>query len=100
MDTNIKEELSKIKYHQKLLLMITLKENKEDTLFFQGIIDFDLSEKQVKEIMTVVQDGTVEKLKKYLLKENINFDIRALLKSMISQSILLENSKKLLHDLT
>ncbi|MGM0217634.1 hypothetical protein [Enterococcus sp. AZ126] len=99
MNSNIQNELLKIKYHQKLLLMITLEENKEETLFFQGVIDFDLSEIQVKNIIEIVQDGEIDDLKNYLLKENINFDIHALLKSMINQSILIDNSKKLLLDL-
>lgn len=100
LDTTIKNELLKIKYHQKLLLMIAIEENKEETLFFQGIIDFDLCEKQVKAIIEIVEDGTIENLKNYLINENIDFDIHALLESMISQSILVDNSKKLLLDLT
>lgn len=100
MDNNIKDELSKIKYHQKLLLIIALEENKEATLFFQGIIDFDLSEKQVKKIISIVQDDEVEDLENYLLNENIDFEIHTLLKSMISQSILIDNSQKFLHNLT
>ncbi|MGX7265818.1 hypothetical protein [Enterococcus crotali] len=100
MDNNIKDELSKIKYHQKLLLIIALEENKEETLFFQGIIDFDLNEKQVKKIISIVQDDEVEDLENYLLNENIDFEIHTLLKSMISQSILIDNSQKFLHNLT
>ena len=49
-------EIEKIKYHQKMLLIIATSDDSEKMLFFQNIIAFDLSEQEVKSILAFVQE--------------------------------------------
>lgn len=50
----IKYNQEKMKYHQKMLLNITVHEDPDEVLFFQQIISYDLDEKQVNSIIKLL----------------------------------------------
>lgn len=51
---DIMQELKRIKYHQKLLLMISTHENPDSLSFFSQIIDWDLEKKDEKTIRHIM----------------------------------------------
>lgn len=52
---NIIEQIDKLKYHQKLLLTIAMDETPEQYSFFHMIINHNLSEKDSKIILSLLQ---------------------------------------------
>lgn len=75
----IKNILTKRRYHEKILLNIACHDNPDELLFFQQIISYDLDEKQVKSLLNVLsylQDNKYpsEEIIKELKEFNIIID--------------------------
>lgn len=75
----IKNILTKRRYHEKILLNIACHDNPDELLFFQQIISYDLDEKQVKSLLNVLsylQDNKYpsEEIIKELKELNIIID--------------------------
>lgn len=72
----IKNILTKRRYHEKILLNIACHDNPDELLFFQQIISYDLDEKQVKLLLNVLsylQDNKCPS--EEIVKELKEFDI-------------------------
>ncbi|MDQ0417742.1 hypothetical protein J2Z48_001915 [Croceifilum oryzae] len=52
MEKNVADELSKLRYHMKLMQQIVF--NPEKNAFFMSVIDYDISENQVRAILKVM----------------------------------------------
>lgn len=92
-------QVERIKYHQKILLIIATSDNSEKTLFFQNIIAFDVSEQEVKSILEFVQEKNSNGLKKFINDNQLNYDFEIILSDLISQKILVNKAGRMLKHL-
>lgn len=92
-------EIEKIKYHQKLILIIATSDDSEKMLFFQNIIAFDLSEQEVKSILEFVQEKNTNGLKKFIKDNQLSYDFETILSDLINQEILVNKARKMLNNL-
>lgn len=101
MGTNeaMNNEIEKIKYHQKMLLIIATSDDSEKTLFFQNIIAFDVSEQEVKSILEFVQEKDTNGLKKFINDNQLSYDFETILSDLISQEILVNKAGEMLKHL-
>ena len=90
-------EIEKIKYHQKMLLIIATSDNSEKTLFFQNIIAFDVSEQEVKSILEFVQEQDANGLKNFINDNQLSYDFETILSDLISQDMLVDKAKAMLN---
>lgn len=91
-------EIAKIKYHQKILLIIATSDDSEKTHFFQNIIAFDVSEQEVKSILGFVQEKDSTGLKKFINDNQLSYDFETILSDLISQDMLVNKSKEMLNN--
>lgn len=89
-------EIEKIKYHQKILLIIATADDREKTLFFQNIVAFGLSEKQVQMILMCVKTQNAVDLKLFICTEKLEYDFESILTDLIQQGILVRQAKLML----
>lgn len=87
---------AKNRYHHQLLLIIATSENKEETHFFQNAVMFDLSEDDVRHILTLVQEEQAQGLIKFMDQLDNGYDVETLLNDLIAQELLDESAHKLL----
>lgn len=92
-------EIEKIKYHQKMLLIIATSDDSEKTLFFQNIIAFDVSEQEVKSILEFVQEKDTDGLKKFINDNQLSYDFETILSDLITQEILVNKAEGMLKHL-
>lgn len=90
-------EIEKIKYHQKMLLIIATSDDSEKTLFFQNIIAFDVSEQEVKSILEFVQEQDANGLKNFINDNQLSYDFETILSDLISQDMLVDKAKAMLN---
>lgn len=89
-------EIKKIKYHQKILLIIATADDREKTLFFQNIIAFDISEQEVKSILEFVQKKDANGLKTFIKDNQLTYDFETILSDLISQDMLVDKAREML----
>lgn len=92
-------EIEKIKYHQKMLLIIATSDDSEKMLFFQNIIAFDLSEQEVKSILAFVQEKNTNGLKEFIKDNRLNYDFETILSDLNNQEILVNKAGEMLDNL-
>ncbi|MGO3360423.1 MAG: DUF1878 family protein [Leuconostoc mesenteroides] len=89
-------ELERIKYHQKMLLIVATSDDSEKTLFFQNIIAFDVSEQEVKAILKFVQEKDANGLKSFIEDNQLSYDFETILSDLITQKMLVNQAKEML----
>lgn len=90
------QEINKIKYHQKLMLIVATSTENEPTNFFENVIANDVSEEQVKDLINLVKNGDLKTLESYIQESGVRYAPEYFLRDLIEQEMLTDKATTLL----